>query len=256
MTARPLRSLLAASLLALAISACGIWANPGDDGSYDCGLKPLESSPAGLQIGIQKVRATLCAAEVEVEGRTYRVGGASWLHEEALKLTEYAPITRANTTVVEPIAYALADVDPVQFLMMWVDPVPGPGPARRWGTLWGDIPRVPASVCQYANPADAGYPADACPMATGRTYSAVMNTYCGLDQPVGPYGGDWWTVVDPPDPPAEDQPYPGMGFARDFGTIELVGSDRALYRSELGAELELRRLEPLAGMTPCPIPVG
>ena len=194
------RSVLLGLLLALVASACGIWANPGDDGSYDCELRPVETTPAGLRIGIQKVRATLCAAEVEVEGRTYRVGDTSWLHEEAFELTEYGPITRANTIVGEPIAYALADVDPEQFLVMRDDPAAlRPG---RFATLWRDIAHLPASVCQYANPAVSGYPADVCPMGTGRAYSAVMITYCGLDQPVGPYGGDYWTVVDPPDPPA------------------------------------------------------
>jgi len=243
--------MLMAMALALLASACGVHAGPGDEGDdYDCGLRPLESGPAGLRIGIQKARATLCAAEVEVGGRTYTVGDTSWLHEEAFELTEYAPITRANTTVAEPIAYELADVDPEQFLVMLDDPAAHrPG---RFATLWGDIRHLPASVCQYANPGAAGYPADACPLQTGRTYSVQIDFRCGYERPIGPYGGAYWRVIDPPAAQPSGQPPPGLAYGADPGEIELHDADHMTFRSEMGGELQLERIDdPDLNPDPC-----
>jgi len=245
-----LRPLVVGSFLAVLVSACGIYADISED---DCDLRPVGSSPAGFRIGIAKALA-LCAAIVEVDGRTYSVGAGGWLDEEALELTEYAPINRANTVVAEPIAYALAGVDPTQFLVMQGDPVDDAGASGRYAVLWGDIAATPASVCQYADPTSPGYPAETCALQTGRTYTAGINTACGLDQPVGPYGGDYWVVIDPPDAPTEGDPYPGMYLGMDWGTVELVAPDRAVYRSERGAELELRRIGPVASIAPCPSP--
>jgi hypothetical protein len=249
---RPLRSITLACALAITATACGIYANIGENGD-DCELRPLEASPAALVIGIQKARAS-CASMVEVNGKPYSVGAGGWLDEHALELTRYAPISRANTIVAEPIAYALAGVDPTQFLVMRGDLADDAGASERYAVLWGEVADLPASVCQYADPAAPGYPGDACPLRTGRTYTAGMNTACGLDQPVGPYGGDYWTVIDPPGAPGEGDPYPGMYLGMDWGTVELVGPDRAVYRSERGGELELRRLGPVASIAPCPSP--
>ena len=171
------------------------------------------------------------------------MGSGGWLHDEALELTEYAAITRANTIVAEPIAYALAGVDPEQFLVMRGDPTyDGIGAVSGFATLWGKIAHLPASVCAYANPADAGYPADACPLHIGRTYSVQIDFRCGYERPVGPYGGAYWRVIDPPTPPS-GQPPSGLAYGADPGEIELQDADHMTFRSEMGGELQLERID-------------
>ncbi|HEY8952539.1 MAG TPA: hypothetical protein VIP78_08280, partial [Candidatus Dormibacteraeota bacterium] len=132
---RHVRSLMVAPLLAASLTACGTFANVGEDPT-ECDLKPIRTSPAGLRLGVQKA-AALCAALVEIEGRTYSLGGGGgWLDEDALVLEEYGTISRANTDVYDPAVFALEGVDPLRLLVARVDPSfdysEDPGMGRFW----------------------------------------------------------------------------------------------------------------------------
>lgn len=241
-TARHVRPLVVGALVAVLLSACGIWANVGEDGD-DCDLRPIGVAPSasGLSFGIQTV-AALCAAMAEVDGRPYSIGAGRWLDESALVLEEYGLVTRANDHIADPQAFSLRGIDPMQFLIIHGDGrTDGSGEVSRYMTLWGEGAVTSPAMCQYADPADVGYPGDICPLRTGRTYTAGMVVRCGLEVPVGPYGGDYWMVVNPPPAPAEGQTYPGMYLDVDWGQVELIDTDTAVYRSERGVELELRR---------------
>lgn len=249
-----MRSLMVAPLLAALLTACGTFANVGEDPT-ECDLKPLGTPPAGLRLGVQKA-AALCAALVEIEGRTYSLGGGGggWLDEDALVLEEYGTISRANTDVYDPAVFALKGVDPLRLLVARVDPSvdyeedPGPGP---FWMVWGEPFAFPKEACRYADATAAAYPGEYCPLTTERMYPAQMVMWCGLDVPVGPYGGDYWTVVDPPPPPPSGSLYPGMAHGIDYGELELLDADRAIYRSELGAEIELLRITGALSNPPC-----
>jgi hypothetical protein len=181
------------------------------------------------------------------------------LDEDALVLDEYGPITAANGTVSQPIAYALRGVDPRQFLVMRVDATVRDdlGPMGPFMVLWRDLHAQPDGICPYADPEDPQYPSEACPLSSGRTYSAEMVVDCGLDVPVGPYGGDYWRVVDPPPKPPTGSPFPGMSLYMDYGTISLVDADTLNYVSERGAKLVLDRVQdPQAAAQACPRPAG
>jgi hypothetical protein len=253
---RLVRSLLTAFMGAAVLSACGIWATVNDND--DCGLKPVAEQPTGLRIGPPRVAAS-CASQVEVDGRVYGVGVGRWLDEDALVLAEYGPITRSNDVVREPIAYVLQGVDPLEFLVMKAQAVDRDdlGPTGPYLALWGAIDGQPEGICPYADPLDAQYLADECPVERGRTYGAEMVVDCGLDLPVGPYGGTYWLVVDPPAEPPAGTAYPRMEQDLDYGTIEKLDGGGLRYRSERGAEL---RLEPAiaadAAEHVCPRPDG
>jgi hypothetical protein len=238
-----------ASFVALAASACGIYADQGDD---ECDLRPLESTPASWRIGVQKALATLCAATVEVDGRTYYAGGGRWLDEKSLVLEEYGRITRANYRVADPTVFALHGVDPLAVVLMR-----GDGSADDLGdglytVLTGEGYALPASICPYADPADPGYPNQQCPLQTGRTYSVQLDFRCGYEAPVGPYGGAYWLVIDPPVALASGQPPSGLSYGADPGEIELQDADHMTFRSELGGELQLERIDdPDVSPAPC-----
>lgn len=250
------RPIIVAVIVAAVVSACGIWQDVSE--ADDCGLKPVGEEAAGLRIGPQQV-AALCASMVEVDGRTYTVGVGRWLDEDALVLEEYAPITRSNDRVAEPVAYSLDGIDPLQFLVMKATDQQRDdnGPMSRYLALWGQVDGQPDGICPYADPMDPQYPGDECPLKQGRTYGAEMIVACGLDVPVGPYGGDYWRVVDPPTVPPAGSPYPGMTLDLDYGTIELLDDGALEYRSESGAILILERVEdPEAAGQACPRPEG
>jgi hypothetical protein len=234
-----LRPLITAAIAAVMLSACGLW-QAVDDGA-DCSLKPVGEHPTSLRIGAQRAAATTCASEVEVDDRIYSLGVGRWLDEDALVLQEYGPITRSNEVVSEPIAYALEGVDPLEFLVMKVavDVRDDLGPMGPYMALWGAVDGQPEGICSYADPADVQYPGDECPLQRGRTYGAELIVDCGLDVPVGPFGGQYWRVVDPPTEPPAGSPYPGMYHDLDYGTIELLRDGTLRYRSERGAELSL-----------------
>jgi hypothetical protein len=162
--------------------------------------------------------------------------------------------------VFEPIAYALHGVDPREFLVMRGDSRARDdlGPMGPFMVLWGgDLRGQPDGICPYADPLDAQYPGDACPLQAWRTYSVQMIVECGLEVPVVPYGGDYWRVVDPPAKPPAGSAFPGMSLHMDYGTIELVGADTLKYISERGAKLVLDRItDPEAAGQVCPVPAG
>ena len=189
---------------------------------------------------------------VEVDGRPYSLGSGGWLDEDALELEEYGPITRANERVLYPTALALRGVDPLQFLVMRGN---GANDDRgEYRVLLGEGAGTPEAVCQYADPLDIGYPATTCPLQTGRDYSVQMVVACGLDVPVGPYGGDYWWVIDALEEPQSGNPYPGMYLGTDAGQLQLISADWAIYRSERGAELQLQRITDDPELTPAPCP--
>lgn len=256
---RRVRPLLVAVPLAAALAACGMYGPVMEPD--DCSLKPVgEEAEAGFRIGPQQV-AALCASQVEVDGRTYSVGVGRWLDEDALVLVEYAPITRSTDPHVEhPVAFSLEGIDPLQFLVMEANANARDdnGPTGPYMALWGDLGSgQPDGICPYADPLDPQYPGDECPLQQGRTYGAEMIIDCGLHVPMGPFGGHYWRVVDPPaDPPAGSQ-IPGMSVDLDYGTIELLDDGTLEYRGELGAKLLLERTDdPDAAEKTCPRPEG
>ena len=248
---------MVALLIASAVSACGL-SGSGNGGEGDeCDLKPLAAAPNGFSIGPQRV-AALCAALVEVKGRTYATGCGRFLDEEKLLLDEYGTISRANQPVGDPAVYALRGVDPLQVLVSHATClVDDFAPGAFWLlTAEPFSGHLPTGICEYVDPGDVGYPADACPLQAGRTYTAALSMGCGLDVPQGPFGGDLWMIVDPPTLNAEGR-YPGLGGENtDFGQIELIDQDHAIYRSEVGGVLDLRRMTDVPAPTPfaCPKP--
>lgn len=246
-----------ATIAAAALSACGVW-QPWTSAD-DCEMKPVGDDAAGFRIG-PAVALALCATSVEVEGRVYTVGVGRWLDEESLSLTEYAHVTRAIGPVTDPQTYSLEGVDPLEMLVMRGDEGAADdlGPMGPYMVLWGDPPTLPVGMCGYADPLDAQYPGDVCPLQQGRTYGAVeMIIACGVDVPMGPYGGLYWRVVDPPSDPPAGSPYPGMSRDLDYGTIQLMDDGTLTYGSELGARLTLERdSDPEASDKVCPRPEG
>jgi len=246
------RRAIVALLVASAVSACGLHGGVSEED--DCDLKPLAPAPTGFSIGPQRV-AALCAAEVEVDGRTYSISCGRFLDEDKLLLDEYGIISRANGPVDDPAVYALRGVDPLQVLVSRATCQVDDFTTGAFWVLVSAFP-LPTSICQYADPSDGGYPGDACPLQAGRTYTAALVIGCGLDVPQGPFGGDLWMIADPPALNAEGR-YPGLGGENtDFGQIELVDQDHAIYRSEVGGVLELRRMADVPAPTPfaCPKP--
>ena len=248
------RPALVAMVLVALISACSAFGNVAVDGE-GCELEPLGAAPVGFVIGVQRVAATLCSSQVVVDGRPYEPECPMWLDEEALVLEEYGRISAANVPIVDPTVYALPGVDPRSLLVSRGDCAPDQSGAR--GEYWvldGQGFPLTAAVCRYADPSIEGYPIDVCPIETG-TYHVNLIVECGLDVPIGPYGGDYWTVVDPPEA-TDEGTYPGMysGQGVDFGYLELVDADHATYRSEAGAILHLERITDveLPAATPCP----
>ena len=242
------RRALVALLIAAAVSACGLRGGVSEED--DCDLQPLATSPAGFSIGPERA-AALCAGSVEVDGRTYSPSCGRFLDEDKLLLEEYGTISRANQPVEDPVVYALRGVDPLQVLVSrgtcHIDDF-------ATGDFWVLVSAfpLPTSICQYADPSDGGYPADSCPLEAGRTYSAVLVIGCGLDVPQGPFGGEIWMITDPPALNADNR-YPGLSAENtDFGEVEVVDQDHAIYRSEVGAVLELRRISE----EPAPTPVA
>jgi hypothetical protein len=249
------RSMVVAVIAAAALSACGLW-EPWA-GAGDCDMKPVGED--GFRIGPKVAMATSCASSVEVDGRRYSLGVGKWLDEDSLTLTEYAPIIRAIGPVANPQTFSIEGIDPLQMLVM--EGAPGEtddlGPTGPYMVLWGNAGTLPEGMCAYADPLDVQYPGDVCPLQRGRTYGAEMITACGFESPMGPYGGLYWRVVNPPADPLGGSPYPGMYEDLDYGTVELLDDGRLTYVSELGAELTLERVDdPEASNKVCPRPDG
>jgi hypothetical protein len=226
----------------------GIFADFVED-AEGCEPKPLGANP-GLSLEVPKV-AALCAALAVVEGRTYSVGVGGWFDEDALVLEEYGTISAANDPSIDPTVYSLEGIDPLRLLLAR-GPQPSAEDVEEMGTylaLWGAPFDMPNGICKYADPGASGYPDDVCPLSAGHIYSVEVSMKCGLDVAQGPYGGDYWLIVDPPTGP----PYPGMYVGDiDYGRLELLNEDAAIYRSEVGAELAMRRIDDWqASAAPC-----
>jgi hypothetical protein len=243
-------------VLAVLISGCGeLVRNVTVDGE-GCELEPVGAAPVSFGFGVQRVAATLCSSAVVVDGQTYEVSSGEWLDEEALVLEEYGRITAANVTVGDPTVYALSGVDPHALLLNRLDCARDDcAVVGAYGVLHLRGFPLTASVCRYTDPEGFGYPTDVCPIETGRTYHVSLIVGCGFDVPIGPLGGELWTVVDPP-AANSDGTYPGIysGQGVDFGYLELVDADHATYRSEAGAVLQLVRITEVdqSAATPCP----
>ena len=122
----------------------------------DCDLRPIGMPEARLHVGPSVAMATTCAAMVEVDGRIYKVGEGRWLDEDALVVQPYSAIARANARVIEPVAYAIEDVDPRAFLLML-----GEGTDEPFMALWGPgTPPLPDGVCRYADATHPEYPTE------------------------------------------------------------------------------------------------
>jgi hypothetical protein len=244
-------------VLALLVSGCGeLYRNVAADGEGGCELEPVGAAPIGFGFGVQRVAATLCGSEVEVEGRIYEVECPMWLVEEALVLEAYGSITAANVPVGDPTVYSLPGVDPQSLLVGHGSCSPDQaGASGEYWVLDGLGFPLTAGVCRYADPSALAYPTDVCPIETGRIYHVSLIVECGFEVPIGPLGGEYWRVVDPPAAYGDggyDGIYSGQGV--DFGYLELVDADHASYRSEAGAVLQLVRItevdQPAAA--PCP----
>jgi hypothetical protein len=145
-------------LLGAALSACGveIFSNVAED-PEGCDPKPLGAN-SGWSLGVQKV-AALCAALVEVEGRTYSVGAGGWLAEDALLLTEYGAISATNTPFKDPTVYSLEGIDPLRLVLAYRDrPAEGSEDLSTFVTLWGEPFEMPENICRYVDPGAPGAP--------------------------------------------------------------------------------------------------
>ena len=237
---RATRQTVAALVVALSASACGML--PFGFEADPCAMHSVASADPVLRIGPGRVAATSCAGMVEVRGTSYSVSDADWLIEDSLVLEPYDPISRSNYLTSSAPTFTLAGVDPAALLIAEFPKSPPAGTPAGMQVLLGAGAAMPTSVCGYADPLARGYPSEPCPLAVGRAYSVEMITKCGMDRPMGPYGGFYWRVVNPPPDPGPDSGYPGMYRDLDYGTIELTDDDHAIYVSEMGAELELERI--------------
>jgi hypothetical protein len=211
----------------------------------DCEPRPI-STPASTAIfGRGHALATTCLPIVVVQGNTYSVGSADWLLPDSLDLAPYGPITHSNALDETAPTYSLAGVDPTELLV-----VVFPGSAsEEWnrGTrvLHGVKPAlssIPQSACRYADHASRNFPLAVCPLEIGRDYRATLITLCGLHRPVGPYGGAYWRVLDPPPGSGPDLEDARRNARLRLGRITLTDADHATYRARTGEELHLRRI--------------
>jgi hypothetical protein len=226
--------LVGLSLLAsLAIAACGLL--PGlDDPSDDCDPRPIGETGLLPQLGAATVSATSCVALIRVDGVDYFPNGGGWLDEDALVLREYGPITHASWEVGEPVAYALDGVDPTQVLVMKTARPIDPGEGEGLYTLLRRGGEIPMTLCNYADKSDRYYPTDWCPIDVGKRYKATMRTICGLAKTMGPYGGSYWRVINPPNELPRH-----LSRKEAHGTVELLADGRLRFRANAGAVLLL-----------------
>ena len=256
---RGLRAVTWGALVAVALTACDMLPIPAFAEPDPCAMRPVSSIEGDNELSPFErpvVTATSCATTVEVGGVRYSAGVGEWLDETSLRLTPFAAITRANTVVTEPMAYALDGVDPHRILIMR-----GPGePSDDFEVLWAEAAMdqsMPTEMCQYADPMDEHYPAVECPLLIDHGYHASLIVQCGLDGLVGPLGGLYWHVVDPQPAPPEGEPYPNMMLVMDSGAIRLLDADTLIYRGNSGASLTLtREPDPTARPEQCELPEG
>lgn len=192
----------------------------------------------------------LCVPKMEVNGRVYMVGVGRFLDETALKTAQYGTISRSNEAVADPTVWALEGVDPEAILLMSgndsaADNVGGLG---EFMVLWGPERTIPASLCAYADQMDPQYPAQDCPLAIGQVYEIEIRVPCGADGVLpSRIGGGYWELTG--------VGLTGTAGSPDYGTVTLVTSDTAVYRSDQGSDWELRRSgESESSVKTCEIP--
>ena len=90
------------------------------------------------------------------------------------------------------------------------------------------------TLCNYADKSDRYYPTDWCPIDVGKPYKATMRTICGLAKTMGPYGGSYWRVINPP------SELPRFISRKEaHGTVELLADGRLRFTANAGAVLLL-----------------
>ena len=203
----------------------------------DCPLMTAQTLSGSFSSSPVFDAAGLCVPKVEVNGRVYMVGVGRFLDETALKTARYGIITRSTEAVADLTAWSLEGVDPEAILLMsGVDSgADDAGGLGQFMVLWGPGRTVPARLCAYADQGDLQYPAQDCPLPIGQAYEIEVRVPCGADGVLpGRIGGASW-MID------------GVGF-RDlaagsptYGTVTLLASDRAVFHSEGGTDLQLRR---------------
>jgi hypothetical protein len=230
-----------------ALAACGLI--PGlDDPLDDCDPWPIGETGLQLQFGPGAVSATTCEPVIRVDGLDYYPDVGRWLDEDDLSLREYGPITHASWPVGDTVAYALEGVDPERVLVIKTAPTKESG---EWGqyTLLRRDGLLPRSVCDDADTTDPYYPSRECPLVVGQRYPTEMKTACGLEKTMGPYGGSYWRVIDPP------QRIPrAMSRKTAHGTMELLPDGRLRFRSNGGGVLFLATTEGSAEDVACRLP--
>jgi hypothetical protein len=235
-----LRVFATSALAALVVTGCGLL--PGIASDDECDPKPVEEWGTSSWLAPAVASATLCTGViVRVDGRDYGPWGGGWLNEEALILHEHGRITHSHIPVGEPVAYELEGVPAERILIMKTVPSGTVGSEDGTYTVLraGSGP-VPPRLCDYADPGDSQYPVTDCPIPQGGQYSASIIPLCHLRRLVGPYGGTYWRVLDPPD----HLPEVGMQWGRtDHGTIELLPNGRLRYVAEKGAVIELEMID-------------
>jgi hypothetical protein len=83
----------------------------------------------------------------------------------------------------------------------------------------------------------------------GVLYSYVAMTHCGFTPTTIDFDGSFWTVANAAG--GEGNPPPGIGNPEDAGTIALLGPNEAVFTSQSGILVPLRRAEgPQVGF-PC-----
>lgn len=243
-----LRVFATSALAALVVTGCGLL--PGIARPDDCDPKPVEEWGTSSWLAPDVASATLCTGSiVRVDGRDYGPWGGRWLNEEALILHEHGRITHSHIPVAEPVAYELEGVPAERILIMKTIPSRGSEDGKYTVLRAGSGP-LPLRLCDYADPVDSLYPVTDSPIPEGHQYSAWIIPLCHLRRPVGPYGGSYWRVIDPPD----HLPEVGMKWGRtDHGSIELLPNGRLRYVAEKGAVLELEMIgDPGPGERGCP----
>ncbi|MGH2455251.1 MAG: hypothetical protein ACRDHD_03220 [Candidatus Limnocylindria bacterium] len=255
-TARTLLGALILASLGLSGLASGIWA-PGLD-AEECALEPLSPGESTSLLRVTKAIGASCTFQVEVNGTPYSVGVGRFLDEAKLDLRAYSKVTRANTTLDNPVVWALAGVDPSKILLIEGSPAARDnlGNQGQYMILWGADRSVPPALCGYADPTDIQYPAVDCPLDAGRAYEIELPVECGLGGVIATrIGGDYWEVTAGNIGDGTAAP-PGMAGPMDYGTVELRDDGTLIYRSEQGPVFTLTKARDHLAPAPCIMDLG
>lgn len=91
------------------------------------------------------------------------------------------------------------------------------------------------------------------PAVLGATYPLVLGTHCGLTEATIDFDGSLWLPVELPSIVQGHGTTAGRGFGNptDAGTISLVGTDQAIYRTSEGVGISLARQPGSLGRPVC-----